>query len=123
MLFRSDKRTNTTVPLQQLFVLNSEFMVGQAKALVARLTAQPNQSEEDASRIRRAFQLVFNRQPSPQEVALGMQFLHPLAPTTIPSATSAKTASTSTQNSAVLLSRWEQYAQVLLSANEFMYID
>ena len=35
----SDERTVTTVPLQQLFVLNSEFMVRQAKALAARLTA------------------------------------------------------------------------------------
>ena len=35
----SDKRTVTTVPLQQLFVLNSPFMQRQAKALAARLTA------------------------------------------------------------------------------------
>jgi hypothetical protein len=35
----ADERPTTTVPLQQLFVLNSEFMVRNAKALVARLVA------------------------------------------------------------------------------------
>ena len=35
----SDARTVTTVPLQQLFVLNSEFMVRNAKALTGRLGA------------------------------------------------------------------------------------
>src|SRR4029077_20932024 len=49
----NDERTVTTVPLQQLFVLNSEFMVRNAKALAARLTMQPD--EDDAARIRRAF--------------------------------------------------------------------
>ena len=33
----SDRRTSTTVPLQQLFVLNSGFMNKQAQALVKRL--------------------------------------------------------------------------------------
>ena len=35
----ADKRAVTAVPLQQLFVLNSEFMERQAKALAAKLTA------------------------------------------------------------------------------------
>ena len=32
-----EKRTQTTVPQQQLFVLNSEFMIDQARALAARV--------------------------------------------------------------------------------------
>lgn len=34
-----DRRVVTSVPLQQLFVLNSEFMVRRARALARRLTA------------------------------------------------------------------------------------
>ena len=34
------ERSVTTVPLQQLFVLNSEFMVSQAKSLAARLNKE-----------------------------------------------------------------------------------
>src|SRR5205085_9426077 len=55
----NDERSVTTVPLQQLFVLNSEFMVRNAKALAARLTARPGQG--DAERIRAAFLVVYGR--------------------------------------------------------------
>src|SRR5262249_57749528 len=49
----SDRRATTIVPLQQLFVLNSDFLVRQAKALAMRLTADPE--EEVAARIQRAY--------------------------------------------------------------------
>jgi hypothetical protein len=57
----SDQRSVTTVPLQQLFVLNSEFLIRQAKALACRLNAASD--EADASRIRHAFMLVYGRPP------------------------------------------------------------
>src|SRR5207244_7921844 len=53
------ERTVTTVPLQQLFVLNSDFMVSNARALAARLTCVPD--EDNASRIRRAILWVYGR--------------------------------------------------------------
>jgi hypothetical protein len=103
----SDSRTVTTVPLQQLFVLNSEFMVRQAKALAGRLSAVS--SEPDEQRINKAFLLVYGRLPKEQEKQLGMAFL-----------ASHKSQLESADNA---LSGWEQYAQVLLSANEFLYVD
>lgn len=123
----ADSRTITTVPLQQLFVLNSEFMVRQAKAFAARLTA--NKAETDATRIRTAFLLAYGRTPADSEVRLGLAFLQ-TPPETTPSAggsagssTGAVTKPTATPARTANLSRWEEYAQVLLSANEFMYID
>ena len=65
-----DTRTNTTVPLQQLFVLNSEFMVRQAKAFASKLTAVT--AESDSARIRHAYLLAYNRQPSEAELRLGL---------------------------------------------------
>ena len=97
----NDERTVTTVPLQQLFVLNSEFMVRNAKALAARLTNGPD--KDDAGRIRRAFPLLYARPATEREVHMGAAFLA-LA-------------------SSGPLSRWEEYAQVLLSASEFLYVD
>ncbi len=97
----SGERTVTTVPLQQLFVLNSEFMVRNAKALVARLSAGPDR--DDAGRVRRAFLLLYGRPATERELGLGLAFLE--APPDGP------------------LSRWEQYAQVLLASNEFLYVD
>jgi mono/diheme cytochrome c family protein len=97
----SGERPVTTVPLQQLFVLNSEFMVRNARALAARLAETKG---DDADRIRRAFPLLYGRPATQEELQLGLAFLH---------APQAKDG----------LSRWEQYAQVLLSANEFLYVD
>jgi len=92
------------VPLQQLFVLNSEFMVRNAKALSARLAALAN---EDADRIREAFLLLYGRPVTERELTLGMTFLH----------------TTHGSETGVMLTPWEQYAQVLLSANEFLFVD
>lgn len=101
----SARRPITTVALQQLFVLNSEFMVRQSKLLAAKLTA--NAQEDDAARIRRAFAIVYSRPPSEAEVQLGLEFLSTAQP--------GKKRGT--------LSVWEQYAQVLLGANEFAFVD
>lgn len=115
----SDTRTVTTVPLQQLFVLNSEFMVRQAKALAGQLTATPQ--ETDAQRIHRAFGQVYGRPPSDRELQLGLRFVSQATPMNTASAGIQQASFQSGARSA--LSKWEQYAQVLLSSNEFMYVD
>ncbi len=97
----SGERSVTTVPLQQLFVLNSEFMARNARALVARLTTA---GDTDTDRIRRAFATLYARPPTAEELRLGLDFL-------------------SGGPGAEKLTRWEQYAQVLLGANEFLYVD
>jgi hypothetical protein len=101
------ERVVTTVPLQQLFVLNSEFMVRNARALAARLAAGPE--KDDGARLRSAFVLLYGRPATEPELQLGLAFLHAPA-----DAASAGKSS---------LTRWEQYAQVLLSTSEFLYVD
>jgi hypothetical protein len=100
----SAERTVTTVPLQQLFVLNSDFLVGNAKALSARLQSV---SKDDAERIRRAFLLLYARPVTEAELQAGLSFL----------------GGRSLAEGSPGLTRWEQYAQVLLSTNEFLYVD
>src|SRR5207248_8162135 len=68
----ADRRPVTSVPLQQLFVLNSDFMARQSKALASRVTALES---DDEARIRRAFLLLYARPPSDREVRLGKDFL------------------------------------------------
>ncbi|HLK55581.1 MAG TPA: PSD1 and planctomycete cytochrome C domain-containing protein [Chthonomonadaceae bacterium] len=114
----SDARTATTVPLQQLFVLNSEFMIRQAKAFAARINAIPG--EADAARIREAYLLAYGRPPTEKEISLGLTFLQgSKSYASAPPATGPHPAG----ESAPKLSRWEQYAQALLSSNEFLYVD
>jgi hypothetical protein len=104
----SEKRTVTTVPLQQLFVLNSEFMVRNAKALAKKLTSQPGL--DDTERVRQAFLVVYGRPATERELTVGLTFLSASDP-----APAGKLGAG--------LTRWEQYAQVLLSTNEFLFVD
>jgi mono/diheme cytochrome c family protein len=103
----SGTRSVTIVPLQQLFVLNSDFMIARARGLAARLAAE---EKDDRSRIHKAFVRLYGRPPSAREIQLGLAFL------TAPETETAGEARTA-------LSRWEQYAQVLLGANEFTFVD
>jgi hypothetical protein len=96
----SEQRTASTVPQQHLFMLNSAFMAARAKALAARLQRE---SGDARARIARAYQLLYSRPPAADESALGLAFL-------------ADTAAGTTG------SRWESYAQALLSAQEFRQI-
>jgi mono/diheme cytochrome c family protein len=100
----SERRVITTVPMQQLFVLNSDFMVRQAKALAARLASHP--AADDDHRIEQAYRWVFGRAPHERERQFVQEFLG--------SAGSAPTEK---------LTSWEQLAQALLASNEFVFID
>lgn len=60
------KRSVSTTPLQALNLFNSRFILQQADQLTARLKREAG---EDSSRqVRRAWQLAFNRVPSPEEI-------------------------------------------------------
>ncbi|HVX12988.1 MAG TPA: PSD1 and planctomycete cytochrome C domain-containing protein [Pirellulales bacterium] len=99
----SERRVITTVPMQQLFVLNSEFMVRQAKSLAARLAgAAPS---DDNLRIELAFRWVFGRSPYERERQFVREFL------------------SSALSGSEKLTPWEQVAQALLGSNEFMFVD
>ncbi len=103
----SEKRPVTIVPLQQLFVLNSEFMVDRARDLVRELSAV---AKDDSVRVRLAIHRLYGRPARDWEVQLALEFLSaPDDPTT--------------GGPKPTISRWEQYAQVLLAANEFTFVD
>jgi len=67
------KRDATTVATQALFMLNSPFVQEQSLYLANRLLAEPAIS--NAERIRQAYELIFSRDPSPQEVVKIRVFL------------------------------------------------
>ena len=94
------KRPSSIVPQQFLFLMNSPFMVERAKAFSERLHRE---AENDRERISRAYRLLFSRSPSEEELQMGTQFL-------------------SGSSSTAELSPWQQYGQVLMCSNEFMYV-
>ena len=109
-------RVETTVPLQQLFVLNSEFMVAAARAVAARFrsASTPNTARDDAEAIRRAYLLLYGRAATDREVDLGLAYLR---------ASEQAVAIDPQSKTPTDLSRWERYAQALLAANEFVFVD
>ena len=89
------RRFGTNTPLQGLFLLNSEFVMRQAERLTDRLERE---TAGEADRIRRAYRLLYGRRPTKEEVNVGRRFLAGDA------------------------GRWPQYAQVLMTSNEFLYV-
>lgn len=95
-------RTTTTVPQQQLFVLNSDFIIAQAKALAKQVATE---TDDPSRQITLVYQLAFGRAPSSEELAVARSFL------------------TTEGQADDKLSRWEQYCQAILASNELMYLD
>jgi len=102
----SPDREPTTTALQQLFVLNSPFMLRQADELSARLLADG--TTDNTTIVRQAYRLLLAREASTNEVRLGTAFLRtPILSTPQPG----------------LKERVREYAQALLGSNEFLFVD
>jgi hypothetical protein len=68
----AEKRFTTTVPLQRLFLMNSDFMQAESEELAKRVAAEP----DNRSRIKKVYLLVYGRDPSEAEIKLGIDYLH-----------------------------------------------
>jgi mono/diheme cytochrome c family protein len=127
----TDQRTNTTVPQQALFVMNSAFILEQAAHLAARKDVVA--AGKPAERVRALYRDVLARDPSADEIALGEQFLELQAkaekpPVQKPAPANPKTAKPAkgkgnAKPPVVPLSPTAMYGQVLLLTNEFMFVD
>jgi len=95
-----DKRTVSTVAPQALFLLNHPFVLAQTRALAGRLLQA---ATDDRRRIGKAYELLYGRPPTAEETQIGLDFL-------------AKADGGPSR-------RWQEYCQVLLCANEFIYVD
>jgi hypothetical protein len=65
------RRNRSTTALQALNLLNSPFMIQQARLLAERI--QREAGAEPGTQVRRAFRLTFQRDPSPHEMAGGVR--------------------------------------------------
>ncbi len=97
------ERHATTVPQQALFLMNSPFVVEQARHFAGRPDVKDQPGDE--ARIRRMHRIAYGRDAEPEEIALGLRFV------------------AAAKAEAGKLTPWEQYAQVLLLANEFAMVD
>jgi hypothetical protein len=100
------QRSRTVVPQQQLFLLNSPFVIAQARALADRI--RPGSGGEEPS-VGELFQRVLLRPPTDQERQRALDAI---------AGWSADPA-----GEANPLDAWTRLAQVLLASNEFIFID
>jgi len=67
----AEKRFVTSVPLQRLFFMNSDFMQQHAERVAARVESEPTTE----ARIEKTYRLLFGRAPTPEEIAAGREYL------------------------------------------------
>jgi hypothetical protein len=101
----SPQRYNTTVPQQALYLMNSPFVLQQSDALIGR--SEVGAAGEPQRRIALLYELVYAREPSTAEIKLGLEFIK------------RDSAAGKSPRAAC----WKEYAQVLIMANEFAFID
>jgi hypothetical protein len=105
--FTAEQRFSTNVPLQRLFFMNDQFVFEQANKLAERVYAKPT----DTDRIQQVYRILYGRAPTPSELQLGIEFLTKNPDQ--PGETIAGSPSIA----------WRQYARVLLSSNEFEFVN
>lgn len=104
-------RSSSTVPLQALFLMNNPFTRERAEGLARRLIAITN---DPAVRVRKACEWGWCRQPTPAEVTKAIayvrQYEQELGRLGVPAGQRE-------------LEAWTSFGRVILTANEFVYLD
>lgn len=97
-----EKRTVSTVAPQALGLLNTDFALSLARGLAERLAKETH--PDNPSRIRRAYELLFSRPPTAQELTIAGRVLN-------------------RPDAREEVSVWSDLAHVLLLTDEFAYVD
>ena len=99
----SEIRNVTTIPQQQLFVLNSPLTIAMAKAFAARLKQSFSTERE---RLNFAWKLAYGRLPTADEIQISQELLN----------------ATAQDSAADQFGPWEQLCHSLLCSNEFTFV-
>ena len=99
------ERPRTTVPQQALFLMNSPFVIEQAKALAGR--NEVANSADRSAKTQALYRILFQRDPSAEESQVADQFI-----------TASEQESPNES-----FTPWQRYAQLLLMSNEFAFFD
>jgi hypothetical protein len=106
----TELRDTSTVPLQSLYVANSDFVHEQAAGLARRLA----ESAHPRERVRQAYLRAFARPPTEAEVKRTVEYADRYAKLAAKEGVSA---------GQVEKEAWASVARVLFMSNEFLYVD
>jgi hypothetical protein len=107
----TDVRPHSTVPTQALFLMNNPFVEAQASALARRLAREEGDPER---RVQLAWEKAWGRPPLPSDIDRARRYLESYS-------NALATMGTSTQK--IELDAWTSLAKILLTSNEFLYVD
>ena len=96
----SPRRDQTTVAPQALFLMNHPFVIAAASGILARPEIDAEHNAD--TKVALLYRLIYNRPPGNEDFSLARKFLS--EPTARPD-------------------RWQSFAQALLMANEFVFVD
>jgi hypothetical protein len=107
----TDVRTSATVPLQSLYLLNNPFVQEQARGLAHRLLGA---SIDPRERIVLGSELAWGRLPTTDETDAAARYIERFA---------AQSSKLGASQREAELEAWASFGKLLLSSNEFLYID
>ena len=107
----TDVRSVSTVPIQALFLMNSDFMRETASNFARRLCRE---ASDPSARVRRAYELAYSRPALTQDVERACDYVKRFAKGAADAGLKPKEAEARA---------WTSYARTLLASNEFFYID
>ncbi|QDU60257.1 Planctomycete cytochrome C [Planctomycetes bacterium Pan216] len=107
----TESRRSTNVATQALFLMNSTFIEEQSRAFADRILRS---GETDDERIESAYELAYARSAEPSEQAAAREFLATHRDTS---------ASLGTKTNDVTRQAFVSFAKVLLTSNEFFFVD
>ncbi|MEX2304330.1 MAG: DUF1549 and DUF1553 domain-containing protein, partial [Bryobacterales bacterium] len=115
----TEKRNISTVPTQALTLLNSEFVLLQARHLADRVMREA--PADPAARVKRLYRITLSREPKERELAAGLEFLSTERALQAEAASSSDSAASPERDAdqAALTN----LSHVLLNANEFLFIN
>ncbi len=105
-------RATTTVAPQALFMMNSDFVTQTTERLAAMLLASPG--DDDAERVKRLYVRAYARPPTAREATKARMFLERIE-------RALRAAEPDTQRRH--LRAWSALCQVIVAANEFVYVN
>ncbi len=108
------RRATTTVAPQALYVMNSPFVMEQAKAFANSLLAQKEGPGGEGERVQKAYGRAYSRPASEAEVKRSLSFLKRIETALVqgePNAAKRREQA------------WSLYCQTIFAANEFLYVD
>ena len=108
------RRTASATPLQSLTMMNDQFILDSAGYLASRAAEIAGSGAEPARKIEAAYMLALARKPTPAEIQMGEEYLQRQQEIYV------KANETTTQ---AVAKSFNSLAQMLLSSNEFLYVD